>query len=213
MPSTKNCPNVLASGICSNPHCQLNHNLMVCEPCGFIAANANLYNAHVRGKKHKRKVSGRSGVAYCYICKKNISAGMPGWDVHIAGQKHVACAVEQGLAPNIEPEEATANDGERNCRICQQVVRGAAWNQHLLSFGHQRKETFAKYKAALDEAEKDKNGVSIEGIFDFDFVDPAVGALGLQSTVTIKTSLPFSKSVLVEAKLASSQGARVSTSW
>ena len=186
---------------------------MVCEPCGFIAANANLYKAHVRGKKHKSKVSGRGGIAYCAICKKNIGAGMPGWSLHVAGQKHVALAMAQGLAPNIEPEEATANDGERNCGICQQFVRGVAWGQHLLSFKHQRKEAFTKYKAALDEAEKDKNGVSIEGIFDFDFVDPAMGAMGLQSTMTIKTSLPFSKSVLVEAKLASSQGARASTSW
>ena len=213
MPPTKNCPNVLASGVCSDPHCQLTHNLMVCEPCGFIAATTSIYNAHLRGKKHKSKVSGRSGTAYCHICKKNITAGMPGWGLHVAGQKHVALAMAQGLAPNIEPEEATANDGERNCGICQEIIRRTAWNRHLLSSKHQRKEAFTKYKAALDEAEKDKNGVSIEGLFDFDFVDPAVGAMGLQSTVTIKTSLPFSKSVLVEAKLASSQGARVSTSW
>jgi helicase MOV-10 len=186
---------------------------MVCEPCGFIAANADAYNSHVQGKKHKSKVFGRSGVAYCHICKKNIDAGMPGWNQHIAGQKHIACAMVQALAPNIEPEEATANDGQINCGICQRIVPRAAWNQHLLSIGHQRKEAFTKYKAALDEAEKDKNGVSIQGTFDFDFVDPAVGAMGLQSTVAIKTSLPFSKSVLVEAKLASSQGARVSTSW
>ena len=172
-----------------------------------------MYNSHVRGKKHKSKVSGRSGLAYCHICKKNVGAGTLGWDHHITSRKHVARAKAQALTPNIEPAEATANDGERNCSICQQLVRGTAWNQHLLSFKHKRKETFTKYKAALDEAEKDKNGVSVEGIFDFDFVDPEVGVVGLQSTLTIKTSLPFSKSVLVEAKLASSQGARVSTSW
>lgn len=143
--------------------------------------------------------------------KKNIDAGTFGWDHHLTSRKHVARAKAQALAPNIEPEEPTGNDDERNCRICQQLIRGGAWNQHLLSSKHQRKEAFTKYKAALDEAEKDKNGVSIGGIFDFDFVDPAAGAMGLQSTLTIKTSLPFSKSVLVEAKLASSQGVRVST--
>ena len=183
---------------------------MVCEPCGFIAANASVYNAHMQSNKHRSKISGRSGEAYCHICKKNIGRGT--WDQHVAGQKHVARAKAQALAPNIEPEEATPNNGQRNCSICQQIVRSKAWNQHLLSVKHRRKEAFTKYKAALDEAEKDKNGVSIEGTFDFDFVDPAVGAMGLQSTVTIKTSLPFSKSVLVEGKLASSQGARVSIS-
>jgi len=168
-----------------------------------------MYNAHVRGKKHQRKVSGRTGMACCQLCRKNIDGGTLGWDQHVASRKHVARAKAQALAPNIDPEEAAVNDGQRNCSICQQFVRGAAWNQHLLSIQHQRKEAFTKYKAA---AEKDKNGVSIEGIFDFDFVDPTVGAMGLQSTVTIKTSLPLSKSVLVETKLASSQGARVSTS-
>ena len=142
--------------------------------------------------------------------KKNIGRGS--WDQHIAGQKHIARAKAQALAPNIEPEEATTNNGQRNCSICQQIVRSKAQNQHLLSVKHRRKEAFIKYKAALDAAEKDKNGVLIEGTFDFDFVDPAVGAMGLQSTMTIKTSLPFSKSVLVQGKLASSQGTRVSTS-
>jgi helicase MOV-10 len=214
MPSTKNlnCPNVLASGVCLDPHCRLTHNVLVCEPCGFIAANANVYNSHVQSKKHQSKVAGRSGTAYCIICKKNIAMGS--WHQHVAGQKHVARAKTQALAPNIEPEpEAATNNNQRNCSICQQIVRRTAWNQHLLSVKHRRKEAFTKYKAALDEAGKDKNGVSIEGTFDFDFVDPAVGAMGLQSTVTIKTSLPFSKSVLVEAKLASSQGPRVSASW
>ena len=142
--------------------------------------------------------------------KKNIGRGS--WDQHIAGQKHIARAKAQALVPNIEPEEATPNNGQRNCSICQQIVRSKARNQHLLSVKHRRKEAFTKYKAALDAAEKDKNGVLIEGTFDFDFVDPAVGEMGLQSTMTIKTSLPFSKSVLVQGKLASRQGTRVSTS-
>ncbi|KAF8954804.1 P-loop containing nucleoside triphosphate hydrolase protein [Flammula alnicola] len=59
----------------------------------------------------------------------------------------------------------------------------------------------------MGEAEKDKNGLVIEGTFDFGFVDP----LNIQDrarTATIKTSQPFSNSTLLDIKLASSQGTR-----
>ena len=59
---------------------------------------------------------------------------------------------------------------------------------------------------AVEQSEADKNGVAVEGSFDFDFIDPLVAQAGTKTTVNITTSQLFCKSVLLEAKLGSVQG-------
>ena len=59
---------------------------------------------------------------------------------------------------------------------------------------------------AVEQSETDKNGVVVEGSFDFGFIDPPVAKEGKELTATIKTSQPSSKSVLLEANLASVHG-------
>jgi helicase MOV-10 len=59
---------------------------------------------------------------------------------------------------------------------------------------------------AVEQSETDKNGVVVEGSFDFDFIDPPVAEAGKTTIVTIKTLQPFSTSVLLEVRLASAQG-------
>ena len=59
---------------------------------------------------------------------------------------------------------------------------------------------------AVEQSETDKNGVVVEGSFDFEFIDPPVAEVGKKVTATIKVSRRASRSVLLEAKLASAQG-------
>lgn len=56
----------------------------------------------------------------------------------------------------------------------------------------------------LDEAERDKNGITIEGAFDFDIIPPTVS-----STVApvVKMAIPHSRVTLVEVNLMSGRGA------
>lgn len=59
---------------------------------------------------------------------------------------------------------------------------------------------------AVEQSEADKNGVVVEGLFDFDFIDSAVAQVGKQMSATVKALQPSSNCVLLEAKLASAQG-------
>jgi helicase MOV-10 len=64
---------------------------------------------------------------------------------------------------------------------------------------------FARYRAAVEDSEQDKNGVTIVGDFDFGFIPPD-DAAGKKVSATITTTQPISHSVLLSVRLASSQG-------
>jgi len=83
-----------------------------------------------------------------------------------------------------------------------------ALERHQKSPKHISRQTFARYKTAVEEAEADKHDVTIEGVFDFDVVAPHIAQGGIQRMATIKTTQPFTKCTLLSFKLASSQGAR-----
>ena len=55
---------------------------------------------------------------------------------------------------------------------------------------------------AVEQSETDKNGVIVEGSFDFGFIDPPVAKEGKELTATIKASSRYD---LLEAKLVSAQ--------
>lgn len=71
---------------------------------------------------------------------------------------------------------------------------------------------FASFRSLLDEAERDKNGVVLDGSGDLDIVEVPAAQHGVQLTMTIRSTNPSLKVVLAEVKLASSQGGRVVTS-
>ncbi|KAF5350994.1 hypothetical protein D9756_008292 [Leucocoprinus leucothites] len=50
----RDCPNVLSSGKCDDPKCPNNHNILKCDPCGFVARNAAGFSSHARSDKRKR---------------------------------------------------------------------------------------------------------------------------------------------------------------
>ncbi|KAF8632166.1 hypothetical protein AX17_004907 [Amanita inopinata Kibby_2008] len=80
------------------------------------------------------------------------------------------------------------------------------WKEHVEGFRHRRKENFKSYRAAMDEAEKDKNGIVVDGSFDFDIVDPARASSRVRLAATIKTTTPNLRVKLSSLKLVSSRG-------
>ncbi|KAF8156820.1 RNA helicase [Crassisporium funariophilum] len=168
---------------------------------------------HYQSKKHKSKVAGRSDFVYCSICAINVGGGQKSWEQHFQGRSHQKKARIQGvLSSQIEPQAAQNTVTETFCHLCQISVMNSAWQKHITQRRHLTREVFTKYKSALDEAQTDKNGVIIEGLFDVGFVNPAIAHTGMEISVIIKTSLYSSKSVLVEIKLASTQGIRPTVS-
>ncbi|KAF8804655.1 RNA helicase [Phlegmacium glaucopus] len=206
MTSPSNCPNVLANGTCDDKGCPHTHTMWTCEPCGFVFQSADLHDLHLATKKHHSKISGRSVVSYCSICEANVSGGQEQWKQHIQGRNHRQKALSKGVSSDVVPQPATTTSSSTACDLCQIVVPTLYWTRHLNNEKHQSREQFTRYMTAVEQSETDKNGVVVEGLFDFDFIDPPVAQVGKITTISIKTSQPFSKSVLLEAKLASAQG-------
>ncbi|KAJ2936529.1 hypothetical protein H1R20_g564, partial [Candolleomyces eurysporus] len=112
----------------------------------------------------------------------------------------------QGVDPAVEPLRGASTNNEEYCLTCQYVVPQSAWQQHVSGIKHLRKEAFLKYRTAVDEAEKDKNNLTIEGRTNLGFLDPSVAALGFTEELVVKSSARSGKSVLSEVRLASTQG-------
>ncbi|PFH46786.1 hypothetical protein AMATHDRAFT_50790 [Amanita thiersii Skay4041] len=203
-----NCPNVLETGTCTDHDCEFEHNILVCEPCNFIALDDEDYDDHIATKTHLNRIAGMNLLLYCTICKTNMSTS--NWEQHIEGKRHIRHAERRRISAYIEPQLATSVPGQIFCEICMRVVR--RWDRHLESQGHKKKEAFISYKAALDEAEKDKNGIIIDGNLDFGIVDPSEWREGSSVTVTLKTITPNLRVRLEDWKLVSTRGSSVTSS-
>ena len=110
------------------------------------------------------------------------------------------------IAPTVLPQPASSTDHQISCDLCQFVVKSRNWDSHIRSTRHRSRETFTKYQSALAVAEADKHDVVVEGVFDFGFVAPEFAVAGVEHVATIRTSAPFSKCILADAKLASAYG-------
>ena len=203
-----NCANVLAHGTCSDNSCRNEHNITVCEPCGRIFQDTNIYRSHVEGKQHCNRVSGVSTFVSCPLCEVNVGDGQRGWSAHAKTKKHISKVKSHGLSTtSVEPQMAVSRGKTTYCNICQAVSSTSDWAAHLRGQRHKAKEAYVKYRAVAAECEKDKNGLTIEGEFDFGFVDPKIASTGYRASVILKTSDVFSPSTLIGVQLASSQGA------
>jgi helicase MOV-10 len=112
------------------------------------------------------------GPKKCIVCDTALGSARDA-SSHFNGQKHKANVQKLRQEGRfIRDEDMIVNDDERNyeCLVCEIRV----WEPksvHQRSARHKRRERFINIRAALEEAEKDKNGVSIEpsGKDAFDF--------------------------------------------
>lgn len=141
-------------------------------------------------------------LVYCLICEANV-AFHKGWDQHIQGGNHQRKVDGAGVGVAFQPAKTTAT--ATACDLCEDVLPNRFWNEHLGTRNHKIQEQHIRYMTAVEQSETDKNGVVVEGSFDFEFIDPPAAQLGRELTATIKASQPSSKIVLLEAKLASAQ--------
>ena len=143
---------------------------------------------------------------YCQICEANV-APYKGWEQHIQGRIHqqkaddVAGVQQVDVAP--QPPNSTAS--ATACDLCQDVLPNRFWNEHLNTRDHKLREQHNRYMTVVEQSETDKNGVVVEGLFDFGFIDPSAAQVGKELSATIRTSRP-SSFVLLGTRLASAQG-------
>lgn len=201
-----NCPNVLLQGTCSDIACQYTHNVHLCELCNLIFPTPSGYQDHLATPAHQNRARGTSVLSHCPLCDLNIGDGEAGWRIHIGGKRHAKAARREGVPAEIPRGPPSSTQLSKLCELCQAVIPLTDWSLHVEGRKHQSRETFTRYKSAIEEAETDKNGVSVEGEFDFGFIEPSEATHGVKRTATVSTSVPRCKCVVTGIRLASSQG-------
>ena len=201
-----NCPNVLSHGTCTKANCSLEHNILFCEPCGFIASNENAYTTHMDGRRHQNRIAGRGITLYCPVCEMNIESGV--WASHKAGNSHLKQATRKGLSANVEPQEGTSEQGQKYCELCKLAVKDSKWAQHIQTHWHLKRKNFASYQAAIEEAEKDKNGIAAHGNLDLGIINANKTEL-IRGTIILKAVTANVHVKLIDVKLASSSGVNI----
>ena len=91
------------------------------------------------------------------------------------------------------------------CELCQFPILNNKWDQHQRTKRHLTKQRFFAFKSLLEEAEKDKHGISVsdsEGI-DFGIVELEEAQVGTGVALMITTLVPRSNVRLVDVKLTS----------
>ncbi|KAI3612884.1 rna helicase [Moniliophthora roreri] len=196
------CSNVLATGTCSNAMCPFEHNVQKCELCSLVFRSGQKYQVHLKSKQHQLKARGETGaLLYCSVCDKRIS-GMASWKRHVGTLKHQRRAKGQV----IQPEEPETVPNHQFCVACNRHIYNNVWAKHLLNSKHKDREQFLSFQSAVEEAEKDKNGIAVQGTFDFEIVELPAATAGVSGEATIRTSIASSRINLVEYTLASSKG-------
>ncbi|KAH7924362.1 RNA helicase [Leucogyrophana mollusca] len=186
------CPQLEAHGACTIAQCPEYHEVKTCELCGVFCASFAWYEAHIAGKKHRRKAAGSTTTLHCPVCNVYIY-GQRVWEQHILGGAHAKKALQQGLSPAVEPIIPDTLPGRVFCSVCDKHIPEGQWSSHSQNFDHRKKEGYAAYKAALREAEKDKHGVIVSGDADFGVVEILDAKDGVSRSLTIQTTVPSSR--------------------
>jgi helicase MOV-10 len=78
-----------------------------------------------------------------------------------------------------------------------------AWTAHVAGARHRNKEVFFVFRSALDEAEKDKHGITISTNTDFGFVEVDKAEGGFSTSLKVENTTPGTRIRIKEVKLAS----------
>ncbi|KAH9948068.1 P-loop containing nucleoside triphosphate hydrolase protein [Amylocystis lapponica] len=203
------CPHQLYSGACTLDDCQLDHGAKFCDLCGIICSPASSFDSHARGKRHIERASFAAALAStslkCYLCDVSVN-GETNWSQHIAGAPHRKAAARYGVSPKIRPEDPNAVPaGHKRCTLCTRNIAKASWSSHLRGQYHLKLQRYANYKAAFEQAEKDKKGVTIShgdtGV-DFGVVELTSSERGVRISLVVRTTEPSSRTTILQANVS-----------
>lgn len=208
------CPNVLSNGSCPDGSCHRNHDVYICRTCSITCPNQATLDAHFNGQRHRRQLGGPKpvpNIPHCSICESYVTGS---WPAHTKGKRHLIAAKSKGVNSNIRPGTSSGDiRAHVFCSICKTFVHEDAWEKHPGTRLHQRKLRFGALEFALQEAAKDKHGVTVsspDGL-NFGVAETDTAREGVQMTLSIQNTVPHSYVILVEAKLSSATSKRGSS--
>ncbi len=207
------CPNFLNSGTCfDQAQCPHQHPNFFCDTCGLAFNTQAQYSAHFTTKRHQRATKAVSRTVstaprLCKVC--SVQLAHPNHiPQHEGGRTHrvrLQDLTTRGVHYTRDEMYPVDEDVVFHCDICDSME----WHgreQHLKTVRHKTKAAYLSVRAALNEAEKDKYGISVscggqEGV-DFGIVDTGVRC-DLRLAVT--STIPNNKFTLISVKTSSSQ--------
>lgn len=214
------CPNFLNSGTCPNqPECPHQHPKFFCDICGLAFTTQASYRGHTTSKRHQKATKAVSRTLstaprICKVCGVKLSHPnhIP---LHEGGRTHrvrLQDLTTRGVRYSRDEMYPVDEDVVFHCDICDSME----WHgrkQHLKTVRHKNKAAYLSVRAALDEAEKDKYGISVsaggqEGV-NFGIIDPGVRR---ELRLTVTSTIPNNKFRLDSVKLSSSQSVN-SRTW
>lgn len=209
----RTCLRVKSLGTCLDETCPYNHDVLLCEPCGHVFTDAAVYKSHIGGKKHHKVVSGASRTFQCPTCGV-IFAGA-NWEEHARGRHHRLQTQRVGAPADVQPEEVHVLPGKVHCELCDIFVNKGFWGVHIATPAHKRREKFVAYKAAFEEASKDRHGVTMshaEHGIDFGIVELQDAEAGVSAELKIDATGASSRIKITDLKLASTASSSRTTS-
>lgn len=124
------------------------------------------------------------------------------WQPHIAGARHRKLAASQGLPADVTPiTSASVPENVKFCHVCNTQVLKSTWDVHRTTREHRAHEKVATYRAAAEEAERDKQGVEVSpvsGGVDFGVVEIVESERGVSKNLLVKSTRKSSRSTIVQ---------------
>ena len=120
------------------------------------------------------------------------------YQAHLSGKNH------RKTSERVAYAQAHGIDTEF-CELCRIPITNHDWERHQRTKRHLNKQRFFAFKSLLEEAEKDKHGISVsssEGV-DFGIIELDEAHAGRNVTLMITTSVPRSSVRLVDVKMTS----------
>ncbi|KDQ10484.1 hypothetical protein BOTBODRAFT_58037 [Botryobasidium botryosum FD-172 SS1] len=204
--STMPCRDFL-NGSCLVEDCPYSHYIKTCDVCDIWCVSDQSYNQHLSGKQHFQKLHGRSAVVQCVVCELPVPRGS--YEQHQRGRRHRSLLA---LQPGEEaPPEDYRDPSNFYCILCRIDVLPSLREKHINGPHHRKKERLASFRSALEEAGRNKHGVTVShgegGGLNFGTIEP--DSLRTRPTVSAMLTVKLESGgsvVLREARLSSAFG-------
>lgn len=215
------CDEFAASGICSRDNCPFSHDLFGCDTCRQVFETAAKYDQHLTTQFHKKKVlqeeRRRAGIAQpvsCTVCSVDLPTETQYYSIHILGKRHRRNMQDQGLVNDPGPEEQDTPRNHTRCDICFTNILTRDWDKHRRGRRHAAATKFNTLQGALEESEKDKNGLAISpDELDFEFVAESPSHNAIWSMTLTIHNTNATDLQLMDTRLSSQMTSRASSTY
>ena len=171
---------------------------------------------HLRVAKTAKRQAGLSQTVLCTVCDVELSSS-PQYPKHAQGRRHCSNLAIQGRTDVDDPgpEKVDVPRNNTRCDVCMTNIATYIWARHLSSKRHLEATKFTSLRDALDESERNKNGVSInntDGAIDLGLLEFSRDH-AIQKTVSVSIENSNATSIdVVNARISSRQTSRASSS-